>query len=268
MFFKPSTYALASASRSNKSRNTHSHISTTCQLRCFKNIIGSCFLATPIQKVRFHTSLTDIATVLNIHALMMRHIRQPTIGYRRLFGFLPIPHVWDDGYGFLLQKHGAEYQIAQGSDGDTMFKRVDLAQTLHRLGEIQTATPQNVHVRSTIFEQFFFHVKDLLTLGVIPPVKGLPRFGFHTIRVVVPGIWYGSHIVLVCLRIKEMRKVTFGQLGQSKCFGKLGQLSMNLISGSFTDNSMILAPFMIKPGRILLSYKYFKMKYESYPLKL
>ena len=188
-----------------------------------KLVGGACFLATPIQKVRSLASLSDIATVLNVHTLFVCHIRQPTIGYRRLFGFLPIPHVRDDCYGILLQKHGAEYQIAQGSDGDATFNRVDLAQTLHRLGEIQTARSQNVHVRSTIFEQFFFHVKDLLTLGVIPLVKGLPRLGFHTVRVVVLGIWYGSHIVLVCLRIKEMRKVTFGQFGQSKCFGKLGQ---------------------------------------------
>ena len=90
------------------------------------------------QKVTSLASLSVIATVLNVHTLFVCHIRQPRIGYRRLFGFLPIPHVRDDYYGFLLQKHGAEYQIAQGSDGDTAFKRVDLAQTLHRLGKIQT----------------------------------------------------------------------------------------------------------------------------------
>ena len=104
-------------------------LGTTVVKTPVKLVGGACFLATPIQKVRSLASLSDIATVLNVHTLFVCHIRQPTIGYRRLFGFLPIPHVRDDCYGILLQKHGAEYQIAQGSDGDTTFKRVDLAQT-------------------------------------------------------------------------------------------------------------------------------------------
>ena len=105
-------------------------------------LVGGVFIfTTPIQKVRSHASLSGIALMLNVNTLLVCHIRHPTIGHRRLFGFLPVPHVRNDSYGFLLQKHGAENQIAQESDGDTVFKRVDLAQTFHRLGEIQTTTP-------------------------------------------------------------------------------------------------------------------------------
>ena len=83
-----------------------------------KLIGGACVLTTTIQKVRFHASLFDIATMLNVNTMSLCHIRQPTRCHRRLFGFPPVPHVQNDSNGFLLEKHGAKNQIAQGSGGD------------------------------------------------------------------------------------------------------------------------------------------------------
>ena len=114
----------------------------TAVVKASVKLVGGAFMfTTPIQKVRSHASLSAIAIMLNVNALLMRHIRQPTIGHHRLFGFLTVPHVRNDSYGFRLQNHGAENQIAQGRDGDTIFKRVDLAQPFHRLDKIHATTP-------------------------------------------------------------------------------------------------------------------------------
>ena len=103
-----------------------------------------------------------------------------------------------------------------------MVEGVEARQRFKQSFEGQTSLFQETYIGLAVLNQFFFEVKDLVSLVLMPGFQGLLALRRHGFGHVVIEGREGSYVVLMVWMIELVGEVPFAGICQSKGFGKRG----------------------------------------------
>ena len=104
-----------------------------------------------------------------------------------------------------------------------MVEGVEARQRFKQSFEGQASLFQETYIGLAELNQFFFEVKDLVSLVLMPGFQGLLALRRHGFGHVVIEGREGSYVVLMVWMIELVGEVPFAGICQSKGFGKRGQ---------------------------------------------
>ena len=192
-----------------------------------------CLNVETIDKIFANALLSVVPGVANDNVITFRNPSQHLQGDDRLFVFRLVSTRRNDGDGVLLEERFTEDEITSRGNGETRGERVDICDLAEKFAELETAATQNVHIGLTVSQNFSLKVELVLTLDlvVVPCIKLFAVIAAHAIRIVELGFRHWSHVILVLSTVKEMRKVTFLKLCETKRFREGGEFHWDEAKG-------------------------------------
>ena len=130
-----------------------------------------------------------------------------------------ISHGRNDANRIFGKVVGTIHEMAGRGDGERR-ERIDVGDVVKQFAKLQTTPAQNIDVGTTVRDNFFFKVENVIAFLFrrVPCHKRFPIFRIHAVRVVVGRGRNGPHVILVFFLVEEMRKVTFGKFFDPKRF--------------------------------------------------
>ena len=117
----------------------------------------------PVEQIGTNTFLAAVTRVLNIGFVLFGHVRQPFVRKQRLVVLRAISHRWNDADRIFGKVVGAIHEMTGRGDGERS-KRIDVGDVMKQFAKFQTTPAKNIDIGTTIREDFFLKVEDIIAL--------------------------------------------------------------------------------------------------------
>ena len=123
---------------------------------------------------------------------------------------------------------GAIHKMTGRGDGEHP-ERINVGDVVKQFAKLHATPSENIDVRTTVRDDFFFKVEDIIAIphSLMPCHKRFFIFRIHSVRIVVGRRWNGADIVLVFFLVEEMMKVIFGKFFDTEPFREVGEFHRN-----------------------------------------
>ena len=191
---------------------------------------GMRFFVVAVEQIVTFAFLATVACVLDIDFVLIGRVRQPFVRKHRLIVLGVISHRRNDADRISWRVVGAIHEMAGRGDGERS-ERIDVGNVVKQFAKLHTIPSANTDVGTTIRNDFFFKVEDVIAFLFrrVPCHERFFIFRIHSVRIVVGRRWDGTNIILFFFLVEDMRKVAFGEFFDTERFREIGEFHRNEI---------------------------------------
>ena len=144
------------------------------------------------------------------------------------------------GDGVFLQAFHPE-EAASGRGDRHTVKWIEARLGFELVQERETTFFQQTYVRLAVRDQLLFKVKDIPLFGELrmPGSEGISFLNRHAVRHVVQRVGQRSHVVLILVRIEEVREVSLLEFRQTKGFWELAEFHREKRHRVYESNTVV-----------------------------